>query len=200
MRRLAAAAMLMLTVTLTAACSSKDSGVPTADDVPSDQVIVPAKAPDDWQSATIDGLSISAPADWEKTGPVAVENGNRVQFKSAASSFGTRGGAQLAVLSDPPSSAERLAKATASEAKATVGADDVKTVEVVWPGASSAWYVSFTADVPREGTTAPHPTASLFLDLPSGAQAQATVTALGTDAAARHLEAALASVTVTAQD
>lgn len=185
-------AMALAMATMTG-CGSSD-GVK----VPSDQALQPAKGDSAWSTKDVRGVTISVPSDWKKIGPLPVgEDGEQYAFQTDENSFGTRGGAQLLTLDKRNQSAEKMVIALRDEAVAVAGAKQISTKAVKWPGATSAWYLTYVAYPPNKGKTAPHPTEVLVVDFEGGGQAQATVTALEEDFAPQKLHTILGTVKVT---
>ena len=175
-----------------AACGSGDG-----QKIPSDQVLRPTKGESVWKTNDDAGVTIAVPSDWEKTGPVDTKPGQLFAFQTATNSFGTRGGAQIITLDKRKQSAEKMVKALGDEAVAVAGAKEVSTTPIKWPGATSAWFLTYVAYPPSKGDVAPHPTEVLVVDFKSGGQAQATVTALREDFAPQKMHEVLGTVTIT---
>jgi hypothetical protein len=165
--------------------------------VPSDQALQPTKGDSAWPVTDVDGVTINTPSGWDKTGPIDAMPGQLFTFQTPTNSFGTRGGAQLVTLDKRKQSAEKMVKALADEAVAIAGAKQITSTPVKWPGASSAWYLTYVAYPPHNGATAPHPTQVLVVDFAKTGQAQATVTALKEDFSPQHMHAILGTVEIT---
>lgn len=174
------------------ACGSSE-GQP----IPADQVLKPAKGESGWKATDVDGVTITVPTAWDKTGPVDAKPGELYAFQTATNSFGTRGGAQLITLDARRQSAEKMVKALGDQAVAVAGAKDVTTTPLKWPGATSAWYLSYVAYPPKDGKTAPHPTQVLVVDFAKTGQAQATVTALQEDFDKQKMHTILGTLSIT---
>lgn len=187
---IAATALAMFALT---ACGSAGKA-----DVPKDQALKPAVGKSAWATTEVSGVTISVPKSWQRTGPVAQGVGGELfMFQTEENSFGTRGGAQLLTIDKREKKAVDLVTNVTSEAQAVAGAKKITTTHVVWPGAEDAWLVTYVAYPPSNGKVAAHPTEVLLLDLPKGAQAQATVTALEEDFGPQNMHAVLGTVTVT---
>ncbi len=165
--------------------------------IPSDQALKPVKGESGWRTNDNGGVTITVPTDWEKTGPIDAKPGRLYAFQTAENSFGTRGGAQLITLEKRKQSAEKMVKALGDEAVAIAGAKEISTKPVKWPGATSAWFLTYVAYPPSNGEVAPHPTEVLVVDFKNGGQAQATVTALREDFAPQEMHKVLGTVTIT---
>lgn len=167
-------------------------------DVPKDQALKPAAGKSAWATTDVRGVTISVPKTWQKTGPVAQGvDGELFMFQTEENSFGTRGGAQLLTIDKREKKAADLVANVTSEARAVAGAKEITKTQVIWPGADDAWLITYVAYPPSNGEVAAHPTEVLLLDLPKGAQAQATVTALKEDFGPQDMRAVLGTVTVT---
>lgn len=166
--------------------------------VPGNQVIKPSAADSAWTTTSVDGVEISVPTTWQKTGPITPGPGAEMfTFQTETNSFGTRGGAQLMTLDNYQHKAADLVENITSEARAVAGAKEITETQLVWPGADDAWLVTYVAYPPSNGEVAPHPTEVLVLDLPGGGQAQATVTSLDEDFEPQHMHEILGTVTIT---
>ena len=187
-------AIIALALLALVACSSS-AGVKK---VPDDQTVKPQAGDSAWTTTSIDGVEIAVPGDLEKTGPISPgDDAVMFTFQTTKNSFGTRGGVQVVTLPKLKKSAKELADTVISQAEATIGATQTKKVHIVWPGAKDAWFVTYVAQVPNGGKTAPHPAEVLIMDLPGGGQTQATVTALEQDFASQKMHKILQSLKIT---
>lgn len=169
----------------------------SGDAIPSDQALQPTKGDSAWRATDVDGVTIRTPSAWDKMGPIDARPGQLYTFQTPINSFGTHGGAQLVTLDKRKQSAAKMVKALGDEAVAVAGAKQVTTTPVKWPGATSAWYLTYVAYPPHNGATAPHPTQVLVVDFAKVGQAQATVTALKEDFDPQKMHDILATVTIT---
>lgn len=187
--------MIALALLALVACGPGD-GAKTK--VPDDQAIKPNAGESAWKTTKVDGVEITLPGDLEKVGPVSPGDGAVMfLFKTKENSFGTRGGVQVVTLPKSKKPAAELADTVVAQAKATIGAKRSSKKHIVWPGTKDAWLVTYVAQVPKNGKKAPHPAEVLILDLPGGAQSQATVTALEEDFAPQKMHEILSTLKVT---
>jgi hypothetical protein len=185
---------------LLAACGSgSDADADAPKEVPADQVLQPTKADASWTAHVVGVVTLSTPETWEAGDPTDPGQGGKAEqvlIQTPVNTFGTRGGAQVAVLEKRKKPAADLVATIESTSRATIGATDFTSEEIVWPGADDAWLLEYVAQVPHDGKTAPHPTQVLLLDLADGGQAQITVSALADSPDEELLSPVLESVTV----
>lgn len=166
--------------------------------VPDDQAIKPNAGESAWKTTSVDGVEITLPGELEKVGPVSPgADAVMFTFQAPENSFGTRGGVQVVTLPKLKKPAAELADTVVAQARATTGAKRTSKKRIIWPGAKDAWLVTYVAQVPKNGKTAPHPAEVLILDLPGGGQSQATVTALEEDFAPLKMHEILGTLKVT---
>lgn len=189
----ACAVVMVLGALLLSACSGEES-------VPSDQVVVPSAAPDDWEQRSLAGVTFSTPVAWQELDlPEAEEGTARVGYADEPGPSGSTGGIVVMVVPDASLSAASQARTFLTNAQNQEQASDGSTEEISWPGAQSAWFVSYVAQVGQGEAAAPHPTRHLVLDLDDGTQVQVTVRAEEGTPAAGLVDAALATVDVTGE-
>lgn len=182
--------LAILGVVLLAGCSGGGS-------VPDDQALVPVEeTPEGWNEQEVAGVRFATPASWDELDlPDASEGTARVGFADEPSTSGSTGGIVVMVLPEGRFPAKTQTQTFVTNAKNREQASDDEMTELVWPGAESAWYASYTAMVGTDEPV-PHPTAHLVLDLENGYQVQATVRAEEGSAAAAQLQKALATLHV----
>lgn len=187
------------------ACSFGEDG-----DVPDDQSVRPGEAPAGFEPTDLDVVSVATPPEWEQQ-PATEPAANIVStvWRGPLSDGTATAGLDVRVITDPQQPAEDAATALGVSAMAALGGSEAEPVEVVWPGATSAWLLAYDAQVPVAGadpTATPTPSATpdaakspplttrtLVLDLADGRQLQ--ITALS-DAGPELPEQVLSSVTV----
>lgn len=166
--------------------------------VPKDQIIKPAPADNSWETTDVNGIKISVPSEWKTTGPSSPGADAVVyQFQTPVNDFGTRGFVQVTTLPKLKKPAKELVKSISDQVSAVVGAKDVKTTHIKWPGAKDAWYMSYVAYPPNENTkTAPHPSQVIVADLDGGGQTQVTVSDLEEDFESQHMREVLQTLKI----
>jgi hypothetical protein len=165
--------------------------------VPDDQAVKPHAGESAWKTTNVDGVEITLPGDLEKKGPVSPgKDAVMFTFQTPENSFGTRGGVQVVTLPKSTKPAAKVADTVVTQTRA-IGATNGTKKHIVWPGAKDAWLVTYVAQVPKNGKTAPHPAEVMILDLPGGGQTQATVTALEEDFASQKMHEILSTLKVT---
>ena len=146
-------------------------------EIPEDQVIKPASAPSGWEDNDLDVVSVSSPAAWEEqpaTEPT--ETLTSTTWRAPEVDGASPGGMEVRVISDPQQGAEKAATALAISAMSTLGTGKVDPVEVTWPKAVAAYYLSYDAQVPTDPAkpteTTTYASRALVLDLGDGSQVQ----------------------------
>ncbi|MCR4513536.1 hypothetical protein [Aeromicrobium sp. 50.2.37] len=187
--KLRLAAVLAVTALAASACSGSDSEEPAT--VPDDQVIQPADGtPSGFTETDLGAVSIAVPSDWDKQ-PEAqpAENITSTVWRGQLQDGIATGGVDVRVITNPQQPADKASQALAISAMATLGGRNIEPQEIVWPKASSAYFLEYEAQAPIP-TASPSPSASpavtpelatrtLVLDLADGTQVQ--VTALSAD-------------------
>lgn len=185
------AAALLATAFALSACSGSDSDSEGTATVPDDQVIQPADGtPSGFTETDLGAVSIAVPSDWDKqpeTKPA--DNITSTVWRGQVQDGIATGGVDVRVITDPQQPADKAAQALAISAMATLGGRNIEPQEIVWPKASSAYFLEYEAQAPIP-TASPSASASpavtpelatrtLVLDLADGTQVQ--VTALSAD-------------------
>ena len=191
---------LLVTAALAVVVSACGSGEESeaGGDVPEGQVVAPADAPSGWEVAVYEGVSVATPGGWEESTSQDPEyDATMYNLQTEVNEFGSRGGVQVMTVDAPQRSAEESVNATVTGYQAVVEMSEVETEEIEWPGAESAWFLGFVAEVPNAaGERAPHRVRHLVLDLADGSQVHATVTALADQFDELRMDEVLATVTV----
>lgn len=170
-------ALAAATALLLSACSSEPS-------VPDDQVVKPASVPSKWSTEDLGVLSVSAPASWDlQPATKPAKNITSTTWRTGVDDDGrASGGLEVKVITDPQAPAEKAAESLAVSALATLRSGTVDPLSIVWPDATDAWYLAYTATVGLPDDEVAYPTRTMVLDLDEKTQVQVTVlTAEGTD-------------------
>jgi hypothetical protein len=177
---------------LLTSCGSDDG------DVPSDQPIKPVSStPSGWDTTDLDAVTLATPPDWTKQETQKLTKTlESTTWRSEPLPDGTSAsGAEVRVISSPQQPAKRAARALAIDATAQLQGGSIEPVKVSWPGAKSAYYLSYTATTGEAEEEKAFTTRTLVLDLEDGRQVQ--VTSLSGDPATKKLPAqVLGTVTV----
>ncbi|MCL3859926.1 hypothetical protein [Actinotalea sp. K2] len=174
----------------------------TADEATGGENLSPAQAPDGWTPHTQGSVELHAPADWEAfdTGAPAdgaVADATSFGLQAPTPEDGAGSGAFTVVTDSPQDGAVAVAGSARRTAESTLGATDVVEEEISWPGAESAAYLAYTADLPMpDGENVIFQYEFLALDLPDGGQAVVNVVGPAEGYADQAMHAVLASVTV----
>lgn len=188
-------AVVVLALFALVACGSSGTNESA---VPKDQIIKPASGEKAWETTDVNGIEISVPSEWTKTGPSSPGADAVVyRFQTPVNDFGTRGGVQVTTLPKLKKPAKELVKTISAQVSAVIGAKDFKATQIEWPGAKDAWYLSYVAYPPNADVeTAPHPSQVIVADLEGGGQTQVTVSALEKDFEAQHMREVLQTLKI----
>ncbi len=190
-RRLLPLLVSMLALT---ACGGSDEA-----EVPDDQELRPAAAPDGWEVTDLGPVSVATPPEWTNEGTDELDGISGTMWRQTPAGQPDAGyalaGLQVRVIDSPQQDAEKAATAQGIDAMATMGADAPEPEELVWPGARSAYLLELDTELEDgpEGPGSPYTTWIVVYDLENEQQVQVTaIVAEGEDTAVP--EQALASV------
>jgi len=167
-----AAVALMLS-----ACSS-------GEDIPSDQVIKPTKAPSGWTTTDLGPVKIAAPTTWTKGDTKAATATVKITTWRASAVGTSTSGMEVKVISKPQQNAKKAATAIAVNAMAVLKGGSINPEQISWPHAKDAYYFDYNATSGTTPTT--YATRTVVFDLADGSQVQVTALAAkgSTDAGA----------------
>lgn len=180
-------AVLLLPAVTLAACSTTPSSDPSS--------LTPAAAPSGWTTHDLGPVRLGAPATWEAvdvpTGDAADE---AYTLRDTGEGPGT--GVHVTVTGSRSRDASAAVDNLVTVGDATLGAEDVVTDALTWPGAQDAGFVTYLATLRTDDGEVEMRYEYLVLDLEDEAQAVVAVIApaAGFDDSGAH--GVLASVTV----
>jgi hypothetical protein len=135
---------------------------------------------------------------WEES--VALSGENQVttrNLQGEPNEAGTRAGVQVTAVGAPQKNASEMTDIVTQAIGSVHSVEDVEKREITWPGAESAWFVTFVARLTSvRGEQAAHLSECLILDLADGTQRQVTVTAPVAEFETLRMREILASVSV----
>jgi len=186
------ACMAVALLVLLGACGSG------GDDVPDDQAIKPASTPSGWTRTDLKAVTVAAPPAWEKGDTkAATETMDVTTWRHAASGGTSDSGLEVRVISKPQQEAAKAAKALAVSAMASLEAGQVEPEKITWPGAKTAYLLSYTATSGPGEQKQKFLTRTFVLDLDDGQQVQVTALAINGSADAKLPQRVLSTVTLT---
>jgi hypothetical protein len=169
------------------------------DDVPDDQAIKPASTPSGWTRTDLKAVSVAAPPAWEKGDTkAATETMDVTTWRHPVSGGTSDSGLEVRVISKPQQEAAKAAKALAISAMAGLESGKVEPEKITWPGAKTAYLLSYTAAVGPGEQKQKFLTRTFVLDLADGQQVQVTSLAVDGSADAKLPERVLSTVKLTA--
>jgi hypothetical protein len=169
------------------------------DDVPDDQAIKPASTPSGWTRTDLKAVSVAAPPAWEKGDTkAATETMDVTTWRHPVSGGTSDSGLEVRVISKPQQEAAKAAKALAISAMAGLESGKVEPERITWPGAKTAYLLSYTAAVGPGEQKQKFLTRTFVLDLADGQQVQVTSLAVDGSADAKLPERVLSTVKLTA--
>lgn len=186
-------ATLVLAGVLASACS--DAGEAT------EQRGGGADVPAGWEAATFGEavqIQLAAPGDWEEAASTTDDEvaAEAYGLQSEPNELGTRAAVSVSVIGMPPRDAESEVEGMQARARAVQAGEDFSAEEVDWPGAESAWSLSYRAQVMGDDDLVPHLVRIVVMDLPGGEQVHVAVSAPAEEFDALSLSEVLASVTI----
>lgn len=167
-------ATLAIAVLLLTACGSD------GDDVPGDQPVKPASSvPTGWKTTDLDAVTVATPPDWTKQETQALtKTVDSTTWRGTVDAEGnSAAGAEVRVISKPQQSARRAARSLAINATAKLQGGAIEPVRITWPGATSAYYLTYEAKVGKPGEEKAYGTRTVVFDLKDGRQVQVTALA-----------------------
>jgi len=186
------ACMVIALLVLLTACGSG------GDDVPDDQAIKPASTPSGWDRTDLKAVTVAAPPEWEKGATkAATETMDVTTWRHAASGGTSDSGMEVRVISKPQQKAAKAAKALAISAMAGLEASKVEPKKITWPGAETAYLLSYMATLGQDDQKQKFLTRTFVLDLADGQQVQVTALAIEGSSDAKLPEHVLSTVKLT---
>ena len=164
-------AIIAVSALALSACSGSDS-------IPKDQELQPVSSPSGWKPATLDGVKVSAPADWTKGATTQASATLKSTVWRAAEVNGVApGGMEVRVISKPQQNAEKAALALSISASASLQGGKIDPEKITWANAKSAYYYTTTISAGLTGSQTKFTSATTVFDLSDGRQIQVTALA-----------------------
>lgn len=153
------------------ACAGSDS-------IPKDQALQPVSSPAGWKTTTIEGIKVSAPAEWTKQATKqATSTMKSTVWRAAEVNGAAPGGMEVRVISKPQQNAKKAALALSISASASLQGGKIDPQEINWTNAKSAYFYSASISAGLPGQESKFVSSTSVFDLSDGRQIQVTALA-----------------------
>lgn len=164
-------ALIAVSALAFAACGSSDS-------ISKDQDLQPVSTPSGWKTTTLEGIKVSAPAEWTmQPTKQATTTMKSTVWRAAEVNGAAPGGMEVRVISKPQQNAQKAALALSISASASLQGGKIDPAEVDWANAKSAYFYSTTISAGLPGKESTFKSSTSVFDLPDGRQVQVTALA-----------------------